>query len=356
MNQTQTDPYEKLRKHLDTLPLGYPKTSTGIEIEILKELFSEEEAKIATLLTPIPSTVKQIARKQNIDKDYLEEKLYSMSKKGLVFRVRRKGKILYNTAPFMIGLYEYSVKKIDKNLAKLFNKYYKEAYMEELGASGVPGFKVIPVEQNIDPNMTLYPYHKLIESIKEARVISVTDCICRKESRLLGEGCDYPLETCLSFGAAAEYYIENEIGRKISTEEAIAIVKKADEAGLVHAGANSKHLSNICNCCPCCCASMKGITKYGLDKHRFLNALFISRINSELCIACGQCVDRCPVDAINLEDYAIVEENLCLGCGLCASICPENAISMHLREDREEPYDRILALGRAIYNGKKKHT
>lgn len=279
-----------------------------------------------------------------------------MSKKGLVFRVRRKGKILYNTAPFMIGLYEYSVKKIDRNLAKLFNKYYKEAYMEELGASGVPGFKVIPIEQNIEPNMTLYPYHKLIESIKEARVISVTDCICRKESRLLGEGCDYPLETCLSFGTAAEYYIENEIGRKISTEEAIEIVKKADEAGLVHAGANSKHLSNICNCCPCCCASMKGITKYGLDKHRFLNALFISRINSELCIGCGQCVDRCPVDAINLEDYAVVEKDLCLGCGLCASMCPENAISMHLREDREEPYDRILALGRAIYNGKKKNT
>lgn len=354
MNQTYTEPYEKLRRYLDTLPLGYPKTTSGVEIEILKSLFSEEEAKIATLLTPIPSNVKKIARKHNMDKDYLEEKLYSMSKKGLVFRVRRKGKILYNIAPFMIGLYEYSVKKIDENLAKLFNQYYKEAYMEELGASGIPGFKVIPIEENIESNMTLYPYHKLIESIKEARIISVTDCICRKESRLLGEGCNYPLETCLSFGAAAEYYIENEIGREISIEEAIDIVKKADDAGLVHAGANSKHLSNICNCCPCCCASMKGITKYGLEKHRFLNALFLSHINSELCIACGQCIDRCPVDAIHLEDYAVVDDDLCLGCGLCVSICPESAIKVHLRDDREEPYDRILALGKAIYEGKKK--
>jgi ferredoxin len=354
MNESKNDPYTKLRKFLDRLPLGFPKTSSGIEIDILKALFSEEEAEIATFLNPIPLTVKQIARKHDIDKKYLKKKLYSMSKKGLIFRIRRDGQIYYNTAPFMIGLYEYSVKKIDKNLAKLFNQYYNEAYMEELGASGVPGFKVIPIEENIDSTTTLYPYHRLKESIKEARVISVTDCICRKETRLLGEGCDYPLETCLSFGAAAEYYIENGLGRKISAEEAIEIVEKADEAGLVHAGANTTHLSNICNCCPCCCASMKGITKYGLDKHRFLNALFVSSLNSDLCISCGQCVERCPINAISLTEYAIIDGERCIGCGLCASVCPENAINMELREDREEPYERVLALGKAIYQGKEK--
>jgi ferredoxin len=356
MKESKNDPYIKLRKFLDELPLGFPETSSGVEIDILKALFSEEEAEIATLLSPIPLTVKKIARKHDIDKKHLKEKLYSMSRKGLVFRIRREGKTYYNTAPFMIGFYEYSVKKIDENLARLFNQYYKEAYMEELGASGVPGFKVIPIEENIELTTTLYPYHRLKESIKHARVISVTDCICRKEASLLGEGCDYPLETCLSFGAAAEYYIENGLGRKISADEAIEIIKKADEAGLVHAGANTKHLSNICNCCPCCCASMKGITKYGLDKHRFLNALFLSSLNSDLCISCGRCVERCPTNAITLIEYAIINEERCIGCGLCASVCPENAINIKLRLDREEPYERVLALGKAIYQGKKKQT
>lgn len=347
-------PYKKLRKFLDKFPIGFPETQSGVEIDILKRLFTKEEAKVATFLSPIPSTVSQIARKYDVDHEYLGDLLDSMSKKGLIFRMERDGKVYYNAAPFMIGLYEYSVKRLDTSLAKLFNQYYKEAFMEELGGSGVPGFKVVPIEENIEVNTTLYPYHKLIESIKNARVISVTDCICRKEARLLGDGCDYPLETCLSFGVAAEYYIENGIGREISADEAIDIIKKADEAGLVHAGVNSKHLSNICNCCPCCCASMKGITQYGLDKHRFLNALFISNITQELCISCCQCIERCPVEAIYMEDYAIVNEDLCLGCGLCVSVCPENAISINLREEREEPYDRVVKLGEAIYRGKKK--
>jgi ferredoxin len=254
----------------------------------------------------------------------------------------------------MIGLYEYSVKKVDEELAKFFKEYYDMAYQEEMGISDVPGFKVIPIEETIEPNTTLYPYQKLKESIRNTRVISVTDCICRKEARLNGEGCDYPIETCLSFGVAAEYYIENCIGREISADEAIRIIEDADKAGLVHAGANSTHLSNICNCCPCCCASLKGITKKGLDKHKFFNAMFESIIDEEVCIGCGTCVDRCPVRAITLDDIAVVSRDECLGCGLCATACPEEAIVLQLREDAEAPFNRVMEMGVAILEGKKK--
>jgi Pyruvate/2-oxoacid:ferredoxin oxidoreductase delta subunit len=348
------EPYLKLRDFLDEFPIGFPETPEGTEIKILKKLFTDEEAKIAVHLSAIPEKVSRIARRAGYDKNLLEPILYEMSKKGLIFRVKRDNNVLYNAAPFMIGLYEYSVKKVDKELAKLFKEYYDEAFLDELASSDVPGFKVIPIEETIKSDTTLYPYQKLEESIKNARVISVTDCICRKEARLLGHGCDFPIETCLSFGAAAEYYIENGIGRKVSAEEAISIIRMADEAGLVHAGANSKHLSNICNCCPCCCASMKGITKLGLDKHRFLNAMFESIIDQETCISCGNCIERCPVKAISLEEFAIVDRELCLGCGLCASVCPEDAIAIQLRKDGEEPFNRILELGKAIYEGKRK--
>ena len=351
------EPYLKLREFLDRFPIGYPKTSSGIEIKILKRLFTEEEAKIAVLLNPLPDTAARIARRAKMDKKEMEKKLESMSKKGLIFRVQRGDKILYNTAPYMIGLYEYSVNKIDKDLAKMFKEYYDLAMVDEMGASNVPGFKVLPIDESIEANTILYPYHELKKSIKNARKIAAYDCVCRKESRLLGEGCEYPMEeTCLAFGAAAEYYIENGWAREITPEECIKIIEETDKAGLVHAGVNSKHLSNICNCCPCCCATMKGITKKGYDKHMYLNALFESIIDQELCVGCGSCVERCPVDAITLDDIATVNREMCIGCGLCAGVCPEEAITLHLREDEEEPFERVLELGKAMFEGKRKSS
>ncbi|MFX1567734.1 MAG: ATP-binding protein [Promethearchaeota archaeon] len=348
--------YLKLREFLNQFPLGFPETPTGVEIKILKRLFTEHEARIATFLTPTPESAKRIARRNNINEKELEVELESMSKKGLVFRIRREGKTLYNSAPFMIGLYEYSVKKIDKDLAKLFKEYYDITYLDEMGSSNVPGFKVIPIEETIETNTTLLPYQMLKESIRNSRKISVTECICRKEARLTGEGCNHPIETCLSFGVAADYYIENGIGREITAEEAIKIIEEADKSGLVHASANSKHLSNICNCCPCCCASMKGMTKFGHDKQKYMNAIFESIIDQESCIGCGSCVDRCPVKAITLDDYAVVNRDLCLGCGLCAGVCPEEAISLELRKDKVEPYNRVLEMGMAILKGKRNNT
>jgi H+/Na+-translocating ferredoxin:NAD+ oxidoreductase subunit B len=346
--------YVRLREFLDQFPLGFPKTSSGVEIKILKRLFTEEEAAIAVLLTPFPEETDQIAKRTGHAELDLKEKLESMSKKGLIFRIQRKGKILYNAAPFMIGLYEYSVKKIDKGLAALYKEYYETAYLEEMGASNVPGFKVLPIAEHVQTDLVLLPFLKIKDEIRMASKISVTECICRKEARLTGGGCAHPMETCLSFGVAAEYYIHNGIGREIDAEEAIAILYEADRAGLVHAGSNTKHLSNICNCCPCCCASMKGITHRGYDKHKYLNALFEAIIDENTCIACEDCIDRCPVGAISVENAAMVKREKCLGCGLCAGTCPNEAITLQLREDREEPFDRMVNLGMAIIQGKKK--
>lgn len=348
------DVYRRLREFLDRLPLGFPATASGVELEILKRLFAPEEAEIAMLLSPLPEEAARIAERSGMDARRLESELEAMSRKGLVYRVRRGGRALYNTAPFMIGLYEYSVESMDAELARLYREYYDAAYREEMAASDVPGFKVLPIREAVEADLTPYPYLDLIGAVRAARVIAVADCICRKEAELTGEACGHPRETCLSFGAAAEYYIENGIGRRIDAEEAVRILEECDRSGLVHAGVNTRHLSNLCNCCPCCCASMKGITKLGMDKHKFLNAVFYAVVDEGACTACGECEERCPVGAVAVGETAAVDREKCLGCGLCAGACPAGAVSVLLREEREEPFERVVDLGLAIMEGKTK--
>ena len=345
--------YQKLREFLDQFPLGFPASPSGLEIEILKRLFTPEEAEIAVLLTPIPEEAAPIAARAGRSADEMAVKLADMAQKGLIFRVDRGGLDRYSSAPFMIGIYEYSVKRIDRELAELYKRYYDEAYQDEMGVSDVPGFKVIPLKKNIEAGLTLLPYEKLEDDVRAARVIAVTDCICRKEAQLTGHGCHHPLEACLSFGVAAEYYIRNGSGRRINADEALEILRIADASGLVHAGANSKHLSNICNCCPCCCASMKGMVQKGHPTRKYMNPIFEAVIDQAECTACGTCVERCPVKAITVDDVAAVDRERCLGCGLCAGECPVEAIALRRREDAAEPFERVLDMSLAILEAKK---
>src|SRR4030042_1200384 len=246
------DVYLRLREFLDRLPLGVPATESGVEIEILKTLFNEEEAEIAQCLSPFPEEAERITERSGRNAVDMAKHLQEMSAKGLLYRTRHAGKTYYSTAPFMIGLYEYSVERMDARLARLYQEYYETAYMEEMATSNVPGFRIFPINEEIRADLVLYPFLNLIEEIKRARVIAVADCICRKEGLFTGGGCNRPRETCLSFGAAADYYIENGIGREVTADEAIRILEEADKAGLVHAGVNTQHPSKIRNCCPRC--------------------------------------------------------------------------------------------------------
>jgi electron transport complex protein RnfB len=346
--------YKALRQFLDQFPFGYPETKSGVEIEILKRLFSEDEAELALKLTVFPEDADSIAKRTGIPSDELDKRLEEMAQKGLVFRISRHEKKQYNAIPFVVGLYEYAVKKMDSRLAKLCKEYVDTVYMDEIGATNIPALKVVPIEKRIGAETELLPYNNIVESVRKAKKIAVAECICRKEKRLLGEGCTHPLESCLTFGITAEYYIESGLGREINVDEAIQIIEEADKSGLVHTGTNTKSMSIICNCCPCCCPFMKAITKSGYDRARFYNSNFEAVVDAGECVACGTCVDRCPVSAISVSELAEVDRNKCLGCGLCATECQTNAITLILREDREEPFDKLTDMGLSVLEAKSK--
>jgi len=142
----------------------------------------------------------------------------------------------------------------------------------------------------------------------------------------------------MSFGPAADFYIENGLGREITKEEAKKILQKAEEDGLIHFSSN--HASNkifICNCCGCCCKALASITKY--DSPGFIvRSNYYATKDVDTCITCLVCVDRCQVNAIKIEnDLTVIDRERCIGCGLCVSTCTTGSISMVKKSPDEVP-------------------
>lgn len=345
--------HEKLQERLDMFPQGFPKTASGVELEILENLFSTEEAEIASTLKPFPESVSDIAQKIDLDPKGLGDTLYEMSRKGLILRYKEsEEQIYYFLAPWMIGIWEFQVNRLTPENVALYEKFFEEGMVPLNKTKNIPGFRVIPVQQQIHDNTEIQPFEKVSEVIDSQTRFAVADCICRKEAKMIGEGCDRQLEACLTFGIAADYYIENELGREISKDEAKEILLKAEEDGLVHFSSN--HADGkilICNCCGCCCKALANITKHE-NPALIAKSNYYASVSPDICDGCETCVDRCQVHAIQMKDeIAVISNADCIGCGLCASDCPSESISM-VRKSAEElspifPNDMELTLARA---------
>ncbi|MGO8990955.1 MAG: 4Fe-4S binding protein [bacterium] len=327
--------YEKLREHLDSLPTGYPKTESGVELKILEKLFTEEEAEMACQLKPVPESAEQIAQRLGRDPHAVADILYRMSQKGLIFRTKYKEIYHYMATMFIVGIFEYQVHKLDREIAELLEAYHQEAMNKEIIRPQTPQLRVVPVRESLEPAIEIQPYDELRKIVLSQKTIALTDCICREKSALLGHPCSKPMETCLLFGPIGEYYIENGIARRITCEEALKVLQKSEEAGLVPSPANAQKTAGICNCCGCCCGVLKAL-KLHSHPSSYVKSNFFAQVDENLCTGCETCLERCQIEAISVEDdRARIDLKRCLGCGLCVTTCPAKALSLRKKDARE---------------------
>lgn len=329
--------YERLRERLDMFPQGFPKTESGVELEILQHLFAPDEAEIMLHLRPFPEKVTDIAKRAGKDETELGETLYDMSRRGLILRyVAPDDERYYFLIPWMVGIWELQLNNLTQENIKLYERYFEEGFVPSQRKQKIGGFRVIPVEKEIEGSTEIQPYEKVSQIIESHTRFAVADCICRKESRMAGKGCDKLLEACMSFGAAADFYIQNGLGREISKEEAKKILLKAEEDGLIHCSSNTAgNKTFICNCCGCCCKALAHVTKYG-NPQAITRSNYYATKDQETCTTCGTCVERCQVNAIRIEnDYTVIDRDRCIGCGLCVSTCPTGSITMARKSPQE---------------------
>jgi Na+-translocating ferredoxin:NAD+ oxidoreductase subunit B len=326
--------YYRLREVLDTIPNGFPATESGVEIKLLKKIFTGEEAELAMKLKLNFESVEDIAKRTGLDRDYLGRMLREMNRKGQVFGINFGGTAVYKLLPFVFGIYEFQLPRIDREFTELFEQYTEEAFGKEFFSRTPALMKVVPIGVEVTPDTTIEPYESVAKLIEGAKSWMVNECICKKEKALMGHRCDRPIEVCLAFAPVEHVFDKVKTGRAITREEAYRILKQSEEAGLVHMTSNTAtgHIY-ICNCCKCCCLPLGSFTRISMNATARSN--YVAVVDRDRCTACGICVDRCQVDAIEVGDHAIIGE--CIGCGLCSTTCPAEAITMVRRDPGKQP-------------------
>lgn len=343
--------YSKLAKHLDKLPGGFPPTQSGVELRILKRLFSEDEASLALHLTVIPEEARVIARRAKLSNPEAARRLKEMSRKGLIFSIEVKDRApLYMAAQYVVGIWEYNVNNLDPELIADMREYIPDLFDKEAWGKS-PQLRTIPVGRALDAGAEIMDYESAEALIRKQKHILVAPCICRKEHKMVGEGCDKPVETCLVFSAGVFYYERNGLGRRIDADECLEILKKADEAGLVLQPSNAKKIVNICCCCGDCCHILKTLKSHPKPAS-IASSPFVAKADPSECVGCEVCIERCQMDALELdaEDKVVLDVDRCIGCGLCVTTCPTDSLTLVRKPDSEQrniPAD-AFAMGREI--------
>jgi NAD-dependent dihydropyrimidine dehydrogenase PreA subunit/DNA-binding Lrp family transcriptional regulator len=329
--------YEKLAEHLDDMPGGFPSTESGVELRILRRLFTPEEAELTLKLTLLPEEPAHVAKRIHLPEEETARRLEEMAKKGLIYRIQGKeGPPRYLAWQFAIGIWEFHVNSLDKGLVEDMAEYIPRLLNVETWKKA-PQLRTIPVGQSIPVEHKVMAYESAESLVRSHRRILVAPCICRREKKLAGEGCDKPEEACLVFGSGTDYYLRNGLGRMIDQEEALRILKEADKAGLVLSPNNAQKIGNICCCCGCCCGVLRTIKKHP-EPAKIIASPFRLSVNVEMCDGCGICLERCQMEALRLDDEKVVADlNRCIGCGLCVSTCPTKSLSLVRKPSSEQP-------------------
>ncbi|MCJ7663855.1 MAG: 4Fe-4S binding protein [Desulfobacterales bacterium] len=325
--------YRKLQEQLDQYSVGFPATDSGVEIKILKKLFAEEEAEIALHLSMALETPESVAQRTERDPVAMAILLDRMADKGLVFRWRRSGTVKYGAIPFILGIYEYQLKSMDQELAQMFEDYLQEAFQKNLTGLKPSILRTIPIHRSVNVAHPVATYEDSREIIKRKKLIAVANCICRVQQDMIGHRCDKPREVCFSFGSAAQYYLDLGMGRQVTAEEALTILDRCEEAGLVNQPANVINPGGMCNCCGDCCPVLRVIKKYPRPVEMVLSNYY-AVVDTDACTACEACLERCQIGAISIDDE-VAEINLdrCIGCGLCVTTCPTKALRLELKPE-----------------------
>ena len=347
-HQSLKSGYARLVDRINLFPQYAPPSS--VLNEILKMLFSEQEAKRVSLLPIKPFTAEQAATIWKIDLPDAQHILDELASRAILLDVDG----IYSLPPPMAGFFEFSMMRMrsdinQKVLAELFYQYLnvEEDFIKALFATGTTPLGRAFVQEPVlssENALHVLDYERASEVIRTATHIGIGTCYCRHKMRHVGKECNAPMETCMSFNYTASSLIKHGIARSVSATECLKLLETAYMHNLVQLGENNQRQVNfICNCCGCCCEAMIAARKFGILQPVHTTN-FLPQISDDECNGCGKCINVCPVEAMSLVSAnnpqkpkmkkAKLLEDICLGCGVCVHSCSFGSLSLKSRTER----------------------
>lgn len=327
------DVYARLRQRMDDLGTGYPATESGVEIRILKKLFTEEEADLFVHLTPMLETPEETANRLEREAGQTAELMNQMAQKGLLFRHQKDDTVQFAPMPYIAGIFDLQVNTMDQDLARAMDEYYDTELGRIPQSFQTPLFRTIPINKELVVQWPISPYEDALAILKNYDVFAVVPCVCRTWRKLIDKGCEKPVETCLHLGSSARHFVKQGIGRFISKEEAKEIIKNSDKNGLVLQPFNSQKVGTLCSCCGDCCGMLRSLKKQPVPSAA-VQSNYYAVVDVEECNCCETCLERCQMEAIeSVNEKAVIDLDRCIGCGLCVTTCETGAMSLLKKTD-----------------------
>ncbi len=323
-------------------------------LPMIKASYTPEEAAFLTGIPLHSSTIDDLTDIKGMTRAELEPLLLELGRKGMIYKSRRGDSVRYrlNETFFALLRANFWSGKVDeriKSSAMAVNAYFLDNWFEQYNQVHHRGLRALPIDQTIQDDRTILPYEDVVKVLDSFEYYSVSTCPCRQRHNLdpAMKDCHHPLESCLHFDELGHYIVEHDMGREISKPETLDILKQSADSGLVHAiSAWQEKPDTICNCCSCCCLFLESYHKLGHAKSLDASNYHV-QVNPDSCKACGLCLKRCPMDALQMTYSSqaknkfskAVQVNLesCIGCGVCVHKCPTQSLALARNQEISPP-------------------
>lgn len=335
--------------------MPYPETESGVEIRILKRLFTPEEARVALCVSAFPEPIGAICRraKGEISREDLAATLERMAQKGVIRKAQDKRGPLYGKSPLVLGMYEAQVDRLPLEFERDVRAYFDERFTGALLSPRLTQqMRTVPVNESIKLQYPVASHDDIRKYVESAEgPFAAIHCVCRQGRDLTGEPCKQTKErrNCLLIGAFASATLEAGIARDLSRDEMLGMLARADREGLVLQPQNTQSPLFVCCCCGCCCGVLTSAKKLERPADSFQTD-YAAEVRAEFCERCGACETRCQMDAIVASDaIPKVLEERCIGCGLCVTACPAGAMTLRRIEGKKPVPADMQALYSTMY-------